>query len=191
MSFDKHLRKLKIDESIIEEIMGVDYPKDPTSPKQDNANYMAAVMNKCEELLDYDTVSKVMYDRACCKNGFRLKNSNDFAIENANRSVEEKLQLFGNVLYMGKSFLNEEGDIEIVAVGSYGYDHMICPCWNFDGAKPVNGPMPLSYCKCCGGHFRHHYQKALGLKLRLKEVKSSMINSEGAAPCVFVYEILS
>ncbi|WP_066498201.1 hypothetical protein [Abyssisolibacter fermentans] len=190
MGFEKHLRKLNIDEMIIEKIMNVDYPRDKDNPKQDLANFMAVAMQKCEELLDYDTISEVMYDRACCKSGARLKNSRLFAKENKNKTLEEKLSLLGNVNYMGKPFLNKNGDIETVAVGSYNISNMTCPCWHFNGAKPANSLMPLSYCKCCAGHFRFHYQKALGLKLRLKEVVSSILNSDGKSPCVFIYEII-
>lgn len=190
MGFEKHLRKLNIDEMVIEKIMNVDYPKDKDNSKQDLANFMAAAMLKCEELLDYDTISKVMYDRACCKSGFRLKNSRIFAKEHNNKTLEEKLNLLGNVKYMGKPYLNMNGDIETIAVGSYNSNNMTCPCWHFKGAEPVSGPMPLSYCKCCAGHFRFHYQKALGEKLRLKEVVSSILNSNGKSPCVFIYEII-
>lgn len=50
--------------------------------------------------------------------------------------------------------------------------------------------MPLTYCLCCAGHFMFHYQKALNIKLRVKKVVSSIINSEGKEPCVFIYEIV-
>jgi hypothetical protein len=189
MSFDKHLRNAKVEEAVIEQIMNVDYPKDKDE-KKDNANFMAAAMHKCEELLDYDTVSKAMYDRACCKSGVRLKNVKAFAKEFMDHPLDEKLERLSGVPYMGKASLNVAGELELNAVGSYGYESYQCPCWNFNGARPINGPMPLSYCKCCGGHFRFHYQHALGIKLRLKEVKSSILNSEGKTPCVFLYEII-
>jgi hypothetical protein len=50
--------------------------------------------------------------------------------------------------------------------------------------------MPLSYCLCCGGHFVFHYQKALGLKLRVKEVVTSVF---GDPPqyCSFLLEIIN
>lgn len=197
MGFDQYLRKLQVDESIIETIMNANYPADvlhpvdAVHPKVDSANFMAAAMRKCEELMDYDTVSEVMYDRACSKTGFRLKNSRQFTKEHGGKTLAEKLVLLGNVKYMGKPFLNEAGDIETVAVGTMNSAGMTCPCWRLGGDKPVNGPMPLSYCKCCAGHFRFHYQKALSLKLRLKEVISSILNSDGTKPCVFIFEIVA
>jgi hypothetical protein len=190
MAFDQHLRKMHIDEAIIEKIMKADYLKDQANPKQDAANFMAAAMLKCEELLDYDTVSEVMFDRACCKSGMRLANAKAFAQEHGALSLKEKLPLLGEVKYMGTPSLNTQGELETVAVGSHNCNGMVCPCWHFSGAKPVNGPMSLSYCKCCAGHFRFHYQKALSVKLRLKEVVSSVLNSHGELPCVFIYQVV-
>ncbi|GKX27646.1 hypothetical protein SH1V18_01260 [Vallitalea longa] len=139
MAFEQYLKKVNVDENIIKEIMNVDYPKDKNNPKQNEANFMASVMKKCEELLDYDTISKVMYDRACCKTGARLKNSRNFAKEYEDKTLEEKLLLLGNVQYMGKPFLNQDGDIETLAVGKFGMEDMTCPCWHFSGSKPING----------------------------------------------------
>ncbi len=185
MTFQEALRKTVTDETIIESILSVDYPKD-TNPKQDNANFMAAAMRKADELLPFDTIAKVMFHRACCKSGYRLDNAKQFAREHMDKPLAEKLTLLGQLQYMGSPRLNPDGDIETVGVG-----HMAgCPCWNFSGCVPVNGPMPLSYCLCCGGHFMFHYQKALGLKLRIKQVVSSNINSGAKEPCVFIYEIV-
>lgn len=118
MTFDNHLRKLKIDETTIEKIINIDYPKDKENPKQDETNFMAAAMKKCEEMLDYDTISEIMFDRACCKSGFRLKNAKLLAKEHGNKTMEEKLILLGNLKHMGKPFLNSSGDIETIAVGN-------------------------------------------------------------------------
>jgi hypothetical protein len=49
--------------------------------------------------------------------------------------------------------------------------------------------MPVSYCLCCGGHFKFHYQKALGLKLRVKEVVTSIFG-EPPQYCSFILEII-
>ena len=67
---------------------------------------------------------------------------------------------------------------------------MQCPCWRLKNSLPTDGLMPLSYCKYCGGHFMHHYQKATGRKLRLKKFISSFLNSLGEKSRVFVYEII-
>ncbi|MHB0998629.1 MAG: hypothetical protein ACYC27_05225 [Armatimonadota bacterium] len=190
MSFADNLRKAKVDEEIIEQIMNVDCPRDETNENQDTANFYAAAMKKCEELLDFDTISDVMFTKSCCKGGYRLNNAKQLAKDHGDKPIEEKLVLLGELKYMGKPHLNADGDIEGPMVGTYGSDGMTCPCWYFKGCTPVNGPMPLTYCLCCAGHFKVHYQKALGVKLRVKKVVSSIINSGGKLPCSFVYEIV-
>lgn len=143
-------------------------------------------MRKCEELLGFDKTSEVMAHRSCCKSGYRLNNAKQLAKEHGDKPLAEKLELLGQLQYMGKPVLNEDGDIQTIGIGYM--DH--CPCWNFGGCTPVNGPMPLTYCLCCAGHFQFHYQKALGVKLKVKKVVSSIINSGAKEPCVFVYEIV-
>lgn len=186
MNFIEALRKAGVSEATVGQILNVEYPRDPANAKQDNANFMAAAIRKCEDLLDFDTISEVMFHRACCKSGYRLENAKQLNKEHGNKSLAEKVELLGQLQYMGKPMLNAQSDIETIGIGHM--DH--CPCWNFGGCTPVNGPMPLSYCLCCAGHFRFHYEKALGVKLRIKKVVSSNLNSGGKEPCMFVYEIV-
>jgi hypothetical protein len=38
---------------------------------------------------------------------------------------------------------------------------------------------------CCGGHLKYQYENALGIKLEV-EIKSSILQSMGKKPCVFI-----
>lgn len=190
MSFADDLRKAKVDEELIEQIMSVDYTKDEADPYQDAANFYAAAIPKCEEVIGFDALSEVMFGRACCKSGYRLNNARQLAKEHGDKTLEEKLVLLGELRYMGKPRLNDDGDIESDAVGTPESCSFPCPCWQIKRRVPDTGPMPLNYCLCCAGHFRFHYQKALGLKLRVKKVVSTIMNSSGKLPCVFVFQIV-
>ena len=44
-------------------------------------------------------------------------------------------------------------------------------------------------CGCCAGHFMHHYQTMLGVKLHLKETVSSPLDTNGELPCSFTFVI--
>lgn len=185
MTFAEALRKAGIDEQSAESILGVEYAHD-ADPKQDAANFMAAALPRCEELLGFDKTAEVMFHRACCKGGFRLENAKKMNREHGSKPLDEKLELLGRLKYMGSPRLNVDGDIETVGIGLMDR----CPCWQLGGHTPEGEPMPLTYCLCCAGHFRFHYERALSLRLRVKRVASSILNSRGREPCTFVYEII-
>jgi len=87
---------------------------------------------------------------------------------------------------MGQPVLNDDGTIR--AELHYRVDNEYkCACPNFNKLK--NRPeVSSTYCLCCAGHFRYHYQNAFGIKLRTKEIRSSPLNSHGENPCVFIFE---
>lgn len=186
--FEKYRKKAGVRGDVIKQIVNAGYKKSDNE-KQDNANCCATVMAKCEELLDFDTIAEVMFLRACCKSGFRLDNARMIAREHADKSLEEKLALLGEQKYMGHPHLVENGDIYTGhCAGSETPEQLKCSCWRFNGCVPNEGKMPLSYCLCCAGHFRFHYQKALGVKLRVKKIVSSVFG-EPSQYCSFLFEI--
>ena len=191
--FAKHLKKAGVRDEIIKQILNVPY-RESNDEKQRNANFWAAVMTKCDQLLDFDVIGEAMYNRACCKSGFRLNNAKMIAREYGDKSIEEKLELLGQQKWMGQPRLNENGDIYTgYCAGGSGEGTMHCSCQRIGtrhgSCYPDEGKMPTSYCLCCGGHFRFHYQKALGLKLRVKEVVSSVF-SDPPQYCSFLLEIV-
>jgi len=178
-----------VSEDVITRIVNVPYPASGDK-KQDNANYCAAVMAQCDALLDFDTTAEAMLERACCKDGFRLKNSRSVAKWHGNQPLGKKLKALGKKKWMGRPHLTQDGDIYTAHCAGTGFpDGPRCSCWCFDGAIPEQGKMPLSYCLCCAGHFRFHYQIALGVKLRVKEIVSSVFGEEPQY-CSFLFEIM-
>ena len=189
VEFEKNLKKAGVNDKIINKIVNASY-KESDDEKQDNANYFAAVMEKCNKLLDFDIIAEVMFHRACCKGGFRLENSRKIAREHSENTLEQKLELLGQQKYMGHPHLTENGEIYTEhCAGSGTPDDLKCSCWRFKGTLPAKGKMPLSYCLCCAGHFRFHYEKALGVKLRVKKIVSSVFD-EPPQYCSFLYEIV-
>ena len=96
------------------------------------------------------------------------------------------LQAIGQVTYMGNPVLNEDGTIT-AGIGDAG--GVRCPCPVFDGVE-LDQAISKTYCYCCAGHFRYHYQIALSIKLKTREVVSSGLESRGKKPCRFVFEVL-
>jgi hypothetical protein len=187
--FEKNLKKVGVNDETITKIVNVSYQEN-NNEKQDNANYCAAVVANCDRLLDFDIFAEVMFHRACCKTGFRLQNSKKIAKDYSDKSLEEKLKLLGQQKYMGHPHLTEDGYIYTEhCAGSGTPDNLKCSCWRFDGCIPNNGKMPLTYCLCCAGHFRFHYQKALGINLRVKKIVTSVFD-ESPQYCSFLFEII-
>lgn len=187
--FVEAMVKNAVPNHVINDIITVVYQADKNK-EQENANYYAKAIPKCEELIGFDKMAEVMFDKACCKSGYRLSNAKQMNKEYGTKPIPEKLAILASLKYMGHPYLNEDGDIVTDAVGSHYSTNMTCPCWMLKGHKPADGKMPLTYCLCCAGHFMFHYQKALNLELRVKKVVSSILNSEGKEPCVFIYEIV-
>ena len=108
--FGKHLKKAGVSGERIEQIISVPYPQSENE-KQDSANFYAAAIAQCDELLDFDVLAEAMFARACCKSGFRLNNARKIAKEHGDKSLEEKLELLGRQKYMGHPRLTENGEL--------------------------------------------------------------------------------
>ncbi len=142
-------------------------------------------MTVMDELLDEHTRYLVRDACACCRGGWRENAVRKFARENHDRSLTEQLQALGRLTHMGNPVLNADGTI---TAGIGGEDGCSCACSLFNGRAQQEAVSP-TYCLCCAGHFRYHYQIALGKKLRTKTVLSTALASDGKKPCRFVYEI--
>jgi len=129
---------------------------------------------KMEELLTEEQRLSFMEKQGCCKSGKRDKDCKAFAKEHKDKPLTEKLDLLKNVQYMADNRLNGDGTISIM-MGCIG-NNKWCSCGT---VKKLGGPIHLTYCGCCGGHFLYHYPNALGISMTLKKVK----------PGEFVYEI--
>ncbi len=187
--FEKIFKKVGVDDEIIAQILNVPY-QESKKREQDNVNYCSAVIVKCNELLDFDIFSEAMFQRACCKSGFRLNNAKKIAKEYSEKSLEKKLELLGQQKYMGHPHLTENEEIYTEhCAGSGNPGNLKCSCWRFKGHIPTDCKMPLNYCLCCAGHFRFHYQTALGINLRVKKIVSSIFN-EPPQYCSFLFEII-
>ncbi|HBL85415.1 MAG: hypothetical protein A2Y17_11950 [Clostridiales bacterium GWF2_38_85] len=170
-----------IDSDKINQLLG-----DDMNTKDINA--IADSIRRLEKAFTHDETVDILSNCACCIGGQRNKDCRQFAKVNKDKALSEKVNLLSTVKWMGNPVLYTDGTIY---TGIYGKENDIykCPCWCLKGKLP-NEPMSLTYCACCAGHFRYHYQNALGVKLKIKEIVSSALNSVGEKPCEFIYEII-
>ncbi len=184
-NFRNALKECHIDESVVDQIMqGYDRITDRDT-KEKRAAFFAQAMKRMDVLLELETCREIRDACACSKGGWRLNAVQKLAKEYEGKSLGEKVQALGRVTHLGKPTLNDDGTI---TAGIGEEEGCPCACPIFNGLA-LPGPVSITYCYCCAGHFRYHYQIALGKKLTTKRVVSSALESLGRKPCRFVYEI--
>ena len=97
------LQKQGVAQSVIDGLAALPYEKCPENKNQDCANRIAVILRRCEEILDFDTVSKAMLERACCKTGKRLKDVRAIAKAHAVKDLKGRLTLLHGVQAHGAS----------------------------------------------------------------------------------------
>ena len=180
------MRELGISDEIIAQF---DCAPNPTGNRPEPVIEFIDLMDK---LLTKEQCLSIMEKQGCCKGGERNKDCKAFAKEHAKKPLAEKLALISGVEYMMSPRLNDDGTITIAWDGHQNGVHTgntTCSC---GAIKKLKQPFSVSatYCGCCAGHFLYHYQNALSVKLRLKEIVSSPLNTNGDKPCSFTFEVV-
>jgi hypothetical protein len=183
----KHvLVEFHVDDAIVAQIME-DYERiADKDPKEKRAAFFAQAVRRMDALLDVETCHAIRDACACSKGGWRLKAAQKVAKAYKTCSLEEKVHALRQITHMGSPTLNADGTI---TAGIGGEDGCHCACSVFDSLE-LSEPVSQTYCYCCAGHFRFHYQIALGKKLMTHSVVSSALESLGKKPCRFVYKII-
>ena len=165
-----------------------------SEPKGNEPISLIQLINQMDQILTKEQCLAIMEKQGCCKGGKREKDCKAFAKEHSGKSLAEKLALMSTVENMMAPTLNDDGTFTIR--WGDGYQNGIhtgnttCSCSTI---KKLKQPFSISstYCGCCAGHFLYHYQNALGVKLKLKEIVSSPLNTNGDKPCEITFEIVN
>lgn len=187
--FKKSLVKFGISEEIISQINEGYEDIVDKAPQKIRAAYFKRAVDIMEEQVEAQNLQDVFEWNACCKGGAREKNSKAFAKENAHLSIDERLEKIKDIPNMGQPFRNEDGTITVNAVSYSNGEKYLCACPNFNGHN-YDDSVSKNYCFCCAGHFKHHYEIMLGVKLKTFEIVSSPLDSKGKYPCVIQFEII-
>ncbi len=150
-----------------------------------------SLIDKMDELLTKAQCLSIMEKQGCCKGGQRDKDCKAFAIKHAGKTLSEKHALISSIQYMMSPCLNDDGTITITFGDYQNGVHKgknTCSCGSI---KKLKQPFSISPTYCgCEGHFLYHYQNALGVTLKIKEINSSPLNTNGEKPCKFTFEVL-
>ena len=158
-----------------------------------NGNFQAEsilpLIEQMDELLTEEQRLSIMEQQGCCKSGKADVAWKAFGRMHKDKPLAEKVRLIceANLPYIPPGRLNEDGTLSVFwGAGKEGDYRCVC-----SAIKKMSWPVSVSptYCACCGGHVRYHYQNALGVSLRLREVVSSAATSGGEKHCEFLFEV--
>jgi hypothetical protein len=166
------------------------------SDKQENEpKEVLALINQMDNLLTQEERLSIMEEQGCYKTGEAHEMNLLFGRTHADKSVEERIPLLNDKVVHPNvpCHVNDDGTLSIFwEIGKEGNYQCACSFYaQLKKEQPHTGNISKTYCGCCGGHIRHHYQNILGVKLRLKEIVSSPISSNGEKRCEFLFEILN
>ena len=152
-----------------------------------------AFIDLMDKLLTREQCLAVMEQQGCCKGGKRDKDCKAFAKEYADKPLTEKITLIAKVENMMAPRFNDNGTFTITMQRYQNGVHTgntTCSC---GAIMKLKQPFSVSstYCGCCAGHFLYHYQNMLGVKLKLKNIDSSPLDTNGEKPCKFTFEIIA
>jgi len=155
--------------------------------KKAKATDVLGFVNQMDALLSKEQRLAVMEEQGCCKHSTKAEPFRLFGEKHADKTLAEKIALLHELdsCHKASCRLNTDGTVSIYwGVAGY-YD---CPCSLVNKLK--TSVIPLTFCGCCAGHARYTHQFALGVKLQLKDIVSSMANSNGEKHCEFLFEIV-
>lgn len=143
-----------------------------------------AFTNQMDNLLTKDQILSVMEEQGCNKDEHP-----EIWLKLKDKPIEERINILNamGLNEYARSRINDDGTLSIF----WDYKEKekyrcICPIIN-KLSKPTT--VSLTYCGCCSGHAKYHFENSLGVKLRLIETVSSPINSNGEKYCEHLFEI--
>lgn len=143
------------------------------------ANFMKAM----EELLTKEQRYRLCEQNGSCNGTGYDKERKAFALEYADKSLAQRLELFTNT-FDRKAVLNDDHTITVTFACNHGY---------YKHAQKGMFQFPESietYFERCAGGRLYEYQKALGIKLKIKSVDVSPLRENIINPVIFTFEIV-
>ncbi len=158
------------------------YPKTENETPEEKI----AFADQMDKLLSKDQILSIMEEQGCNKN----EPSDEFMLKLKGKPIKDRIRLL-NAMDINteapNARLNEDGTLSIFwDFKKNGKFICVCPIIN---KLPKPTTVSLTYCGCCSGHIKYHYENFLGVKLRLIETVSSPISSNGGKQCEHLFEM--
>ena len=173
--FSKRMRKVWKD-SVPEETIKLFENTVQTAASEDEAEL--EFVRLMDKLLEEEQRLTFWERNGGCRGGKRNKEAKAFALENAEKSLDEKLRLLNNTQYLNIIEQNADGIIRV---------EVACHCTTLRAQKFVTEP---SLYGCAAGASVYNYEIALGTKLKLWSYGEAPNATENRRPCSFTFEIV-
>ena len=151
-------------------------------------------VEKMDELLTDEQCFSIWECNGGCKGMKHDAARKAFALENADKPLAEKLKLYMQAFNtIDKLCLNNDSTITVTFAHNNNGIHTGNYTCNCPTIKSLKQPFTVSptFCGCAAGGRLYAYQLALGIKLKLNSIDSSVLGSNGERPCSFTYEIVN
>ena len=164
---------------------------DPASKGAQWSEEYVGFIGQMDRLLTGEQRLSIMQEQGCSVSGKPAAAHMAFGRAHAGLLLEDKVRLYNesDIMYQLPCRLNPGGTLTVAwshgKAGEYS-----CVCGIF-AKLPQPAAVSPTFCGCCGGHARQNLQRALGVKLRLKEIVSSAASTRGERSCAFRFEILN
>ncbi|MCL2765268.1 MAG: hypothetical protein FWD40_08340 [Treponema sp.] len=120
-----------------------------------------------------------------CKGTSSDKERNAFAFEHAGKTLAERLEIFNKVSGRNAVLNEKDNTITFNFACTHGYYKRV------NEGKYLSLPKSIkSYFERCAGGRLYGYEKALGIKLKIKSVDISPLKKNMKNPVVFTFEII-
>lgn len=140
-------------------------------------------LNAMEEQLTKEQRFRLYEQNGSCNGTGYDKERKAFALEHADMPLAKRLELFTNT-YGRRAVLNDDNTITVTFACKHGY-YKHAPKGNFQYPASLE-----TYFERCAGGRLYEYQKALGIKLKIKSVDVSPLRENIVNPVVFTFEIV-
>ena len=137
-----------------------------------------------DELLTKEQRFRLFEQNGSCNGTGQDKMRKAFALEHADKPLAERLELFTQS--SGRTaVLNDDNTLTVTFACKHGY-YKHAPKGKFQFPESVE-----TYFERCAGGRLYEYQKALGIKLKIKSVDVSPLSENISNPVVFTFEVVN
>jgi hypothetical protein len=136
-----------------------------------------------EKHLTKEQCFRLYEQNGSCKGTANDKEREAFALKHAGKPLAERLKIFTST-FNRTAYINDDNTIIVTFACKHGY-YKHTPKGEFKFLASIE-----TYFERCAGGRLYEYQKALGIKLKIKSVDVSPLGENNMNPVIFMFEVV-